>query len=332
MSAILTLTSAEELAPFAGTQLYRGFDPATLPRQRVDAHVLVLDDDGVPAARASLWWKEPPPHEAERVGAIGHYAACDEESGVRLLAQAAEIAREHGCTLAVGPLDGNTWRTYRLVTQRGTEAPFFLEPDNPDDYPAHFARAGFAPLARYTSALETDLTAHDARLPRIAAAMSALGVTIRPLDANAFDAELARIHAVSLVSFRRNLLYTPIPQAEFVAQYSPLAPHVRPELVLIAEAASRPVGFAFALPDLAQVARGVPVDTAIIKTVAVLPGRAYAGLGILLAEEVRAAAHELGFTRAIHALMHDSNGSRNISARYGTTMRRYTLYGRGLAR
>ena len=36
---------------------------------------------------------------------------------------------------AVGPLDGSTWRRYRLVTERGVEPPFFMEPDNPDDWP-----------------------------------------------------------------------------------------------------------------------------------------------------------------------------------------------------
>jgi hypothetical protein len=37
-------------------------------------------------------------------------------------------------------------------------------------------------------------------------------------------------------------------------------------------------------------------------------------------------AREAGYTRAIHALMHDANRSGNISSRYARPIRRYTLY------
>jgi len=38
----------------------------------------------------------------------------------------------------------------------------------------------------------------------------------------------------------------------------------------------------------------------------------------------------MGFTRAIHALMHETNKSRNLSARYARTIRRYTLFSKRL--
>jgi hypothetical protein len=46
--------------------------------------------------------------------------------------------------------------------------------------------------------------------------------------------------------------------------------------------------------------------------------------------EVHAAAQSLGFTRAIHALMHQTNKSRNLSAHYARTIRRYTLFSKRL--
>jgi adenine deaminase len=77
---------------------------------------------------------------------IGHYGATQEGDGVAVLEAAlGELARR-GCTFAVGPMDGNTWRRYRLVTDRGTEPPYFMETTNPDDWPAHYAAAGFTPL------------------------------------------------------------------------------------------------------------------------------------------------------------------------------------------
>jgi L-amino acid N-acyltransferase YncA len=72
------------------------------------------------------------------------------------------------------------------------------------------------------------------------------------------------------------------------------------------------------------------VDTVIVKTVAVLPGRRLAGLGNVLVARCQQAARALGFRRAIHALMHESNNSRNLSAHYAKPFRRYTIFARDL--
>ncbi|MEY2880581.1 MAG: hypothetical protein RLZZ15_2961, partial [Verrucomicrobiota bacterium] len=143
--------------------------------------------------------------------------------------------------------------------------------------------------------------------------------------------ELGRIFEVSVISFRENYLYTPLGREEFIGQYRALQAKVRPEFVLLAEQAGRPIGYVFAIPDYAEAQRGAPVTTLIVKTLAVLPGRACAGLGALLLAEVHAAAARSGFRRAIHALMHESNRSRNLSAHYARTIRRYTLFSRRLA-
>lgn len=116
-----------------------------------------------------------------------------------------------------------------------------------------------------------------------------------------------------------------------MGQYRAIRTRVNPELVLVAEEAGRPVGYVFATPDFAQAQRGEIMSTVIVKTLAVLPGRAWAGLGALLLGEVHAAAHQLGFKRAIHALMHETNTSRNLSAHYAKTIRRYTLFSKRLA-
>jgi GNAT superfamily N-acetyltransferase len=319
----------EGIGALSGEPLYDGFDASKLASQRPDAH-LALDRGGA-RARASLWWSEAPPLSGERVGAIGHFAALDADAAAEVLAAACTRLRAAGCTLAVGPMDGNTWRSYRFVTERGCEPPFFLEPDNPDEYPDWWAAAGFSPLAGYSSALETDLAIRDPRVSRIEARVDEAGVTIRGMDAVHADEELARIHRVSLVAFAKNLLFTPEPLEEFAAAYRPLVPLIDPSLVLVAERGGEPVGFILALPDMAQAARGRKPDAVIIKTVAVLPGRDFAGLGSLLVDRVRVRAAEMGYSRAIDALMYDSNASRRISDRFATTMRRYTLFSKALA-
>lgn len=222
-------------------------------------------------------------------------------------------------------MDGSTWRGYRFVTEAGTEPPFLLEPAHPPEWPRWWQAAGFTPLAEYYSTVTPDLAPRDERVERAAARLRAQGIVIRPVDLADFEAELGRIHDVSTISFQPNFLYTPLPREEFLAQYRGLRAMLRPELLLLAERAGRPAGYVFVLPDLLAARRGEPVTTVIVKTLAVLPGRAYAGLGAVLLAEVHAAARRLGFRRAIHALMHETNTSRNLSAHYAATIRRYAL-------
>jgi GNAT superfamily N-acetyltransferase len=156
------------------------------------------------------------------------------------------------------------------------------------------------------------------------------GVQWRHLRLDDFENELRGIFKVSLESFRNNFLYTPLSERDFLDQYLPIRDYVNEALTLVAEIQGEPVGFLFAIPDWLQAKRGGPVDTFIIKTVAVRPGRRNAGLGSVLVDEIQAIGKELGFRRCIHALMHESNASRNISGHYAQTIRRYTLFYRAI--
>ena len=331
---LLPVATPDQLSAFctlAGAPSLRAESPAM---RQADAHWLALDNHGAPSARCSLWWTHAPPYLHHRVGCIGHFAATDREAAAALLAQACTELAAAGCTLAVGPLDGNTFRAYRFVTRRSFEGPphppFFLEPDNPDEWPAGFVAAGFTPLSDYYSALTT-LDGPDPRLEALAAPLDQERITVRALEPANFDANLARLYDLVMVSFQHALLFAPISREEFMAQYTPLRAVLIPQLVLLAEQAGRLVGFLLALPDLAQAQRGEPVDTVILKTVAVLPEWRNAGLGGALVALVQEEARRLGFRRAIHALMQAGNVSRRISARYAWPMRQYTLFAKPLS-
>jgi len=293
-----------------------------------DAHwVATAGDEKV--GECSLWWQSAPQLPGETLGVIGHYSA-NEACGPALLNHACEQLRLHGCTLAIGPMDGNTWRSYRLITERGSEPPFFLELDHPPALPEQFRNSGFAPLAEYTSALADDLDVTDPRMARIEHRMRERGIMLRSMRIESLDEDLRHIYAVSITSFQRNFLFTPLPESEFMEQYRPIQSCVRPELVILAFDGVRPVGFVFAIPDYLEPQRGAPLATVILKTLAVLPEPALAGLGNLLLWHVHEVAKSLGFKRVIHALMHESNTSRNLSGRYAKPFRRYTLFSRKL--
>lgn len=291
---------------------------------------MATDESGEPMARCSLWWTQVPHLADLRAGLIGHYAATSDEAARVLLQKACEILAGRGCTMAIGPMDGSTWHSYRLVTERNGVPVFFLEPDNPEEWPAHFTQSGFSVLATYSSALNDDLSQRDLRAYEAQKRLEAAGVKIRALRMDDFEGELSRIYRVAEISFRKNFLYTPISEADFLAQYNRTKSVIRPELCLIAEFDNQPVGFIFALPDVLQAARGEAIDTIIIKTLAVLPEHAGVGLGAFLADKCQQTALDLGYQKAIHALMHDANNSLNISSRYARVIRRYALFGREL--
>ena len=331
MRALIEVGVGEALPAVAASEHATPLAQDELSRHQPDCHLMLVDDEGTLQARASCWWTSTPLLPEHRVGLIGHYAASNESSGLEILREALTRLERAGCTIAVGPMDGNTWRRYRFVAERGSEPAFFLEPDNPDEWREQFERAGFRVMATYTSALSTDLTQEDPRLARTQATLADKGIEIRTLRPDDADEDLRRIFRLSLESFQANYLYTAIAEEEFLEQNRRVLPYVLPELVLMAEREGKLVGFLFAVPDILQRQRGSKVDTVIIKTVAVSPSVASGGLGGLLVGLAQRRAREMGFARAIHALMHEQNLSRNISRHYARTIRRYALFVRPFA-
>ena len=300
------------------------------------------EDGGAISIICALWWTRVPALAGERIGIIGYFCAgetsadsaaaflADTGSAAALLTAAADELATRGCTLAVGPMDGNTWENYRAVTERGAEPPFFMEPDTPAAWPEIFAAADFEPIAHYTSTLIDDLAHSDPRVPAARERFLCDGVEFRSIRMESFEDELRRIYAVSRVSFAANFLYTEISEDEFIRQYTPYRDKIRPEIVILAERADAPVGFVFGIPDYAEAMRGEPIRTLVAKTMAVLPERRLAGLGVVLADILHRNARSLGLTRAIHALQHESNLVRNMTSVMGKVMRRYALFGKRL--
>jgi len=286
--------------------------PLALAGDEPDEH-LVLGR----AAACSLWWKQ---------GAIGHFRAGDVDAGAALLREACARLAERGCGRAVGPMNGSTWRAYRLVTERGDEPPFFLEPDTPTQWESCFRQAGFRVAARYCSSVQEDISIADPRLADVARRAAAAGISLRAFDPARAEHELCAMHGLAVEAFQDAPFFSPIARDRFVAQYRRVLPLVQPGLVQLAEQDGALVAFLFAIPNALE-----PVPrTAILKTVAARRGRAYAGLAHLLAARAAAAARAVGLRRTIHALMHEDNVSFNWSARSARVIRRYALMGREL--
>lgn len=330
MNTILRITKPEELPGEQSPGDIAPMEKDDFLAHSPDVHLALLRGGSL-KGRCSLWWSAVPLLAGKKAGYIGHYAANTDADAETILSEACRMLAANGAAVAVGPVDGNTWRRYRLITRRGDEPSFFLEPDNPDTYPKHFESSGFSPIARYYSSLNEDIS-QDVSLPDgLRRRLENDGIIIRQLQPASFRDELATIHAISSAGFSNNFLYSPISREEFVGMYSKVLSHVRPELVLVAENNEGPVGFIFALPDILRVRNGHDDDTVILKSMAVLPEMSGLGIGALLMAQVSQNASRMGFRRSIHALMHENNRSRKMSMHYGREFRQYTLYSRGIS-
>jgi N-acetylglutamate synthase-like GNAT family acetyltransferase len=307
-----------------------GFDPDNLGKENADQHFAVLDEKQQIRARCSIWWRDTAAVHGEKTGAIGHYAATDERFGAVVLDHACRTLGRHRCKIALGPLDGNTWRRYRFVTERGTARPFFLEPDNPDQYPVHFERTGFKAFARYVSEINPSMATRQPELGSLRKKMDSLGVLIRPFNASDPIDDLDGIFEVVRDSFKKALLYTPLDRQNYRDMYMPLLKAVDPRLMLVAEQDGEIVGFVFAPPDVLQKSYQDNVDAIVIKTIAILPRKELSGLGRVLIVDMLRNALDMGFTTAISALMHTTNRSQQISSDCAGPMRGYSLFAKEL--
>lgn len=215
---------------------------------------LCLAHDRV-VARAALWWRDTPLLGGVRIGTIGDFSADDAEAAKQLLNGAAIRLREKGCQVAVGPMNGNTWRRHRFVVESRVRGPFLLEPRNPEELPGWWENAGFSILSRYSSSV-MPLDQSEVVSPALKVRLARTGMMIRKLDVSRYDDELRKIFAVSLKSFAHNFLYTPLEEEAFLATYRKVGDHVDPDLVWIAEREGFPCGFVFGIPDLEALSRG----------------------------------------------------------------------------
>lgn len=306
------------------------FDADCLVSHQVDQHWVVVDRNVV-AAHCSLWYRDTPQTRHGRAGLIGHYGSADDRAAAALIEMACRQLARQGCSFAVGPMNQNTWRDYRIVTESDGRPAFFLEPVDSPHWQDDFVRNGFGEIAGYSSVIVDDLNLRLGRLESVRNRMEKERIRIRPIRADRLESDLEQIYAVVCTAFAENPFYVPISRDDFFEMYRPLGKTLSADLALLAFAGDTLVGFCFAVPDLLQSAREEVMDTIVVKTFAALPQPAYGGVGQVLLEEVHQRAAARGFRRAIHALIRDGAPSQRIAQRYGVPFRRYGLFGREIS-
>lgn len=272
-------------------------------------------DDG----QLTIWFDGPSWDHHEKVATVGKCKFKDATAGARLLEQAAERAKAAGATALIGPMEGDTWHAYRLISQRGDAKPFMMEPSSADHDQAAFETAGFAEISTYFSA-SAPMSELPGPKPKERDAF-----TIETWDGRDPDKLFTQVYDLSTKAFAANPFYKHIALADFLAMYRPVVPMLKQDLILFArDANSALVGFLFGIPNYAE---GPQPNSVILKTYASLEK----GAGHWLSYQFYVNAKAMGYDTAIHALMHDDNLSAVRSGLNGADVfRRYALMGRTL--
>ena len=271
-------------------------------------------------AQASIWWRQTPPHAGERIGCIGALRATDPAAAAAVLQIACRRLAAEGCTRVLAPMDGNTWGAYRCRT--GPALGFAGEPQPGPDWIAHLHRCGFEVAASYLSRRLQGPPPWDlgleGRLPHLGAVVLS---DLSELPPAAMASLAGPIHRLVMAGFRRQPLHLPLAEPVFcrwLAQRQGLADR---RLTLLARADGQLLGLVLAHRHGHDL---------VVRTLVVQPGRAQAGLGALLLQEVQRRAAALGCTGVIHALMHESAPSLALSRRLPGAGHGYVLLGRRL--
>lgn len=298
-------------------------DADRLAHEQPSTTLALVDADGQALAAASLWLDTPKGPDGASCAFIGHVAGKTPEHTAEVLSALCGQAAAAGRKRVLAPIDGSTWRSYRVVVESTGRTPFFLEPQTPDGWEAHFTAAGFTRGEMYAS-LELDDLTPFAGPDQYAAELAAAGIKVRDFDMRNFDADLKHLHALSLSAFAANPYYAPLPFEEFAPMYRPAVFLYEPGLALIAERGNEALGFIFAYRD------GPEKSCTVLKTIAVSSSARETGLASHLTRSVLRRAGELRCKSAVFALMHEKNKSFAWAARHGRIFRRYALMARDL--
>ncbi len=267
----------------------------------------------------TIWFDGPIWDDYPQVATVGKCKFASAEAGARLLSEAAALAKSKGATALIGPMEGDTWHAYRLISERGARDAFLMEPSSEDHDEAAFKAAGFDVISSYFSA-SAPLSELPGPKPKDTDVF-----TIETWDGSDPDALFTQVYELSCAAFADNPFYKHIELEDFLAMYRPVVPLLKQDLILFArDATGALVGFLFGIPNYAE---GPKPTSVILKTYA----SSQKGAGHWLSYQFYTNAKAMGFDTAIHALMHDDNLSAVRSGLNGADVfRRYALMGRTL--
>jgi hypothetical protein len=278
---------------------------------------------GVCSGRIAVYFNPHLQNEEKKLYTIGCIETIDDMNCfTQLLESAKKYIIENGGHSIIGPLNGSTWNSYRF-THQTKATPFLLEPITPNYYIDFFIKYGFKEIATYYSQKSDSIITNKERVANLFQHYEKNGVSFHEFDKSNAEKEFKSIATLCNKAFRHNLLFSPISEEKFVEKMMPVLEIMNPTYTILAKHKNEVVGFIFAYQDLINRDH----KSIIVKTLARDIDGEYKGMGTILSSLAMEQAKKDGFVSCIHALMRENNSSRNVSAKFNSSVfRQYSLY------
>ncbi|MBN9543145.1 MAG: GNAT family N-acetyltransferase [Alphaproteobacteria bacterium] len=277
-------------------------------------------------------WFDPQIKEFKdkKVAYIGHIHVENEDILLKLINEAKAYIKNKGYNYVISPMDGSTWKKYRLVVDGDkTIPPFYLEPLTPDYFVKGFVDSGFKPISTYYSTLVTPSSESLAKIDEITANLAKYNITIDNIQNFLHDKQkfINDIYHLTINGFEGNYLYSPLSIQEFSVMYMPLLEKLDPKYFVVAVHEGKIIGYLLNYPNYNEMMTG-KINTFVLKTLTVDSKYAGKKIGTLFYHMASKLALQDGFTNVIHSLMQEDNYSLKISHKMGAkNIRKYQVFG-----
>jgi GNAT superfamily N-acetyltransferase len=196
---------------------------------------------------------------ADRVGFFGFFESVDDPAVAgALFDAAAQWLRVRGCDTLRGPLNPSINDEAGLLVDGFDTPSVLMMPHNPRYYAALVVGAGFRKAKDLLAFQNTHTTLPDRLVAATDVVRKRQGVSCRSIDMKRFSDEVALIKRLFNAGWERNWGHVPLTDREIEHLARQLKPLVVPDLVVFAERAGEPIGFAAAIPDFNVALRANP--------------------------------------------------------------------------
>ncbi len=188
----------------------------------------------------------------ENIGFFGFYESINDQTVANALFDAAKkYLQSKGVVAVRGPANPSVNDEYGLLVEGFDRSPVVLMTYNPPYYATLFEKYGFKKLKDLYAYLLDQNTVYSERFVRFNEIVKQReGLTFRSVDMKHFKEEVDRIKVMYNKAWSKNWGAVPMTDAEFDALAADLKPVVVPDLIIMAEAKGKPIGFALSLPDI----------------------------------------------------------------------------------
>jgi len=163
----------------------------------------VLKMEGEVKGRFAIYENTELKFKGQQAICIGSYECVDDESVAKILLQhAKDICRDRGYSIAIGPMNGSTWNSYRF--RMNSTIPFFLEPNQSVGYNAQFEKNEFETIATYVSNTDEELDFDTVKLQKFQEHFELKGAKIRNFNLNRLEDEFEKNEFETIATYVSN--------------------------------------------------------------------------------------------------------------------------------